>query len=626
MGLRRFAGAVAGLAAVSLIAGEGDGDSGGIVGRREHEDIVGRAQAQVGRLERDMESLARELEKTDEALARRIEEALSYLRQTDGGPSLQEKLQGAIRHLGAGADGSAREVERAVIADIDRILEILAPSEKDWVGILKRHRAAAAKILDDQGKGIGRSSDAGFREAVDRAARRLGDIRARQDAAAGEAAKGGPRRGRAEAQDGLARETRSVAEDLDRAAKDALDRKAGGGEAASCAAAEALAAAGKMDEAAKSLAAPAGGSAGGNPAAGSQKDAIERLDAALAKLRPDETRGDKGAPPASGREIADDQEALSRRTAELTGKMRASAGGASPAQPAAEALEKAAAACGAAISPMGSAASAAASGKPGEMGTARRFQVEALNQVQDAVDVLGDAIERAEREMSPAKRGERILWLISALRKARVEEEAIWKETKALDGRKRMLADRIFQGESGSLARRQGALWGEVAEVQLQLEVEGAPVYAAMLEDAADGMERAARRLARFRTDEPTRTIEQEAIRTLDELIAGLQDERLWTIEQTPPPPGPPGPPPGPHPDRKPPLVRDVAQVRLLRVMEARVKARVEAIESSRLGGETGDGIREELAGTLQLQRKIVHLARSLGGKALAEARSDRDW
>lgn len=203
-----------------------------------------------------------------------------------------------------------------------------------------------------------------------------------------------------------------------------------------------------------------------------------------------------------------------------------------------------------------------------EQKEASREQDEAIRELEKSIEEL----EQTLRQLREEERLELLANLESRLRKILEMQQSIHEETLRADQtppeeRSRADEQRILQ-----LSRRESAVAEELGQVVAILVEDGTAV--AFPETAAQ-LQRDARtcadRLARFETGKLVQTIQADVIATLREMIDSLQREMEHAKKkQKPSEPG--------RPNRSA-LVEKIAELKMIRSLQARVNERTEQIE-----------------------------------------------
>lgn len=161
------------------------------------------------------------------------------------------------------------------------------------------------------------------------------------------------------------------------------------------------------------------------------------------------------------------------------------------------------------------------------------------------------------------------------------------------------------------LAEQEAALGKKLAAMLPKVQAEGAEVYAWLLELTASDMEEISRRLdaPEYRTDLLVQDLIETTMNRLEELIRGLSrelDRRRGA--------SPPAPQAGSQRQGKPPLVPDVAELKVLRYMEEEIYARTVALGEGDLHDELVPSRLQRLA---HRQGKITELYKAFKERVL---------
>jgi myosin heavy subunit len=193
-----------------------------------------------------------------------------------------------------------------------------------------------------------------------------------------------------------------------------------------------------------------------------------------------------------------------------------------------------------------------------------------------------------------------------------VRQEAVQRETQRLLDLKSKQEDQLSTAQATSLADVATEQAGLANEAQA---LGGGPqlpsAFALQLEWTASDMLSAANRLREARLDDASLAIQTSAINRLQMILEALQAASSAGNEnpgQAPKPDAPPMPPP-PADDAPPPDIHDLAEVKLLRAMQAEINRRTSELEAL----PTTDTSRaEQLAALADEQGKVAELALKL--------------
>jgi len=213
--------------------------------------------------------------------------------------------------------------------------------------------------------------------------------------------------------------------------------------------------------------------------------------------------------------------------------------------------------------------------------------------------------------------------------------EKIGDELKSMIAREQTVIDETarlqqLREERGSLTRAQLRSLRDLAEAQAGLHketealvarLEPAPVFAVALRGAGRQMKFAAERLDERDTGAETQKRETAARQRLVDLIAALEARPKPPEENAPPPEPPAGEPPMPPPmpngppgDRIPPL----AELRMLRTLQADLLRRTEELDARAAAGELTPADQRELEELAVEQEELADLARNMAERAAA--------
>lgn len=230
-------------------------------------------------------------------------------------------------------------------------------------------------------------------------------------------------------------------------------------------------------------------------------------------------------------------------------------------------------------------------------------QEEALRELEAAKAEL-EKILRQMREEEMA----RILALLEArFRKMLEMQVEVYEGTIRLDRVPAESRGRGSEIESGRLSQTEAQIAIEADKALMLLKEEGSAVaMPEALEQTRDDMEQVTRKLADFDVGAITQGIEEDIIAGLEEMIAALQkaQEELEAQEGQPPPPGEP---------QEPPLVDQLAELRMIRSLQMRVNRRTQSY-SKLIDGEQADKpeLLEALEELARRQNRIYRTTRDI--------------
>jgi hypothetical protein len=232
-------------------------------------------------------------------------------------------------------------------------------------------------------------------------------------------------------------------------------------------------------------------------------------------------------------------------------------------------------------------------------------QEEALRELEAAKAEL-EKILRQMREEEMA----RILALLEArFRKMLAMQVEVYEGTIRLDRLPQESRGRGSEIESGRLSQTEALIATEADKALTLLKEEGSAVaMPEALEQTRDDMHEVTRKLADFDVGAITQGLEEDIIAGLEEMIAALQkaQEELEAQQgqQQPPPPGEP---------QEPPLVDQLAELRMIRSLQMRVNRRTQTY-SKLIEGEQADKpeLLEALTELAQRQNRIYRTTRDI--------------
>ncbi|MCG8586683.1 MAG: hypothetical protein MI757_18425, partial [Pirellulales bacterium] len=233
-------------------------------------------------------------------------------------------------------------------------------------------------------------------------------------------------------------------------------------------------------------------------------------------------------------------------------------------------------------------------------------QKEALRNLEQAKAEL----ERILRQLR-IEEDEQQLELLEARFKAILKlERKVHEGTVRLDRVAKTERDADDEIEASRLARSQNEIIGDVDRALLLLREEGSAVaLTEVVTQMRDDMQQIAQRLARQQTGELTQSIEQDVLASLEEILAALDKAIKDTQQQKQNGAGQPGTP------QDPPLVDTIAELKMLRYMQFRVRRRT-AQYNKMLEEATSQATKPELLKALerlaQRQNRIFRATRDI--------------
>lgn len=244
----------------------------------------------------------------------------------------------------------------------------------------------------------------------------------------------------------------------------------------------------------------------------------------------------------------------------------------------------------------------------------------AADQAQMAEQELADAAREVARRRQQAEAdlaAEQLAKLADGLRSVRDRQHKVLSETERLEGA-RVQQGQLTEAQSSSvadLAREQALLDSEARDLVEQ--VAAAEVFRRTIQQAAREMRLAAGELERRQTGPPAQRPEAAALARFERMLTALKND---------PPPQPPDPPEGeggedggqggasaPPPDGIP----DLAQLKMLKLMQDDLNARTAALEAAlRQRPRPTEADRESLSGLSREQQELAELLRGLSSGA----------
>jgi hypothetical protein len=226
-------------------------------------------------------------------------------------------------------------------------------------------------------------------------------------------------------------------------------------------------------------------------------------------------------------------------------------------------------------------------------------QREAIKELEQAKAEL----ERVLRQLREEEM-ERMLTLLAArFRKMLDSQLKVYDGTVRLDRVPTSDRDHDEEIEAARLSREESLIAREADRALLLLREEGSSVaFPETVRLLRDDMQQVARRLADLKVGEITQGLEQDIIESLEEMIAALE-KAIQDLERKRSPPGQ-SPPPGQP--TEPPLVDQLAELKMIRALEMRIKRRTERY-GKMIEGEQAEApeLLEALAKLAERQQKV---------------------
>jgi hypothetical protein len=182
-------------------------------------------------------------------------------------------------------------------------------------------------------------------------------------------------------------------------------------------------------------------------------------------------------------------------------------------------------------------------------------------------------LERILRQLREEEMERALALLEARFRKMLDMQLQVYEGTQRLDHVPAEQRNHDDEIEAGRLSRSEAAIVLEADKALVLLREEGTSVaFPEAVEQMRQDMQQIVLRLAQVKVGDVTQALEEDVIEALEEAIAAVQ-KALEDLEQNRTPPGEP-PPPGEPQD--PPLVDQLAELKMIRSLQARVKRRTE--------------------------------------------------
>ncbi|MDA8744049.1 hypothetical protein N9N28_05400 [Rubripirellula amarantea] len=238
----------------------------------------------------------------------------------------------------------------------------------------------------------------------------------------------------------------------------------------------------------------------------------------------------------------------------------------------------------------------------------------ATEKQREAEENLRAAIDRLEqilRQLREEEMQRELAKLESRLRKMAQMQVDVLEKTKLLASVPKSQRDRTTDLKAGDLAFDEKKITLEADRAMLLLREEGSSVaFPEVVSQIRADTTRVAERLARAQIDTVTQGIQQDILAALEEMIAALQkaqrDLEKQRQEQQQGQPGQPG-------QGEQPLVEAIAELKLLRTMETRIKSTTDRYSGLLESGESsGDEVLPLLQDLSERQNRLYQITRDL--------------
>ena len=239
-------------------------------------------------------------------------------------------------------------------------------------------------------------------------------------------------------------------------------------------------------------------------------------------------------------------------------------------------------------------------------------RADALKDQRKAIDELKQAqaeLEKILRQMREEQIGRTLAMLEARFRKMLELQTEVYEATKRLDQVPKDRRDGEFEREAARLGGKERDIATQCERALLLLREDGSA--AALLEAAGQiqaDMVRVAELLAQPRVDGLTQGIEEDVLRSLEEIIGALAQARERQNEKNRPrPPGEPGDP------TDPPLVDALQELRMIRAMQMRINRRTAQYAKLVEGEQAKDSeIVTQLRDLSGRQKRLVEITRDI--------------
>ena len=572
----------------------------------------------------DMHKLAEILEETEPENAVRLKEAVKAARENLIGGNMQKLIDALRTKKLDTAKGDAEKV----VKSLRKMLEILTADETQFDEDVREFRDLHAmdkelgKLIEAEKGALGKTRQvAAAKQALAGLAgasqklkalikgqgENLGKTKQLKEGKGGEAEK----KAAADAQKKMTGEAEGLEKELKEIEK-AL-KEAGGSEGAEqvpMPGAKSVAAAGKsVGSASKSMGSAAGKLDKGDPkgAEPDEKKALDDLKKAeteLEKLKKElEDFVKKNTPP--GRKS--DQEKIRKETEQFA---KGGGKGGEPSETEKEARKHAESAAG----EMKKAEGELGKGESGKPGGKQKKAVDELEKAREAV-------RKRMKEMEEEFQEDLLAQLEALLKKMLTAQRALNKGTQSVDhaitARKgqRLRADEL---ELKRLGEGQTAIAKDAVKAQGMLEADGSSmVLLSVMEDTHDLMANVAERLATFKSGSHTQGLEKDIERSLEDMLAAVQEERRRRDEMAQEAENGEGQE-GQGQKQQKPLIQLSAELKMLKALQLRVNTRTLSLDGARPKLKPPE-VTEQAARLARRQARVGRMTRDLSNKLKAE-------
>ena len=232
-------------------------------------------------------------------------------------------------------------------------------------------------------------------------------------------------------------------------------------------------------------------------------------------------------------------------------------------------------------------------------------------QAEEKLRAAIDRLERILRQLREEEMQRDLAKLESRLRKMAAMQTEVFGKTKTLAATPKAQRDRATDLKAGDLSFREKKITLEADRAMLLLREEGSSVaFPEVVASIRADTTRVADRLAKSRIDAVTQGIESDILAALEEMIAALQKAQRDLEKQRQK--GQQGKP-GQSGQGEQPLVEALAELKLLRTMERRIKSTTDRYSGLLESGESlSDEVLPLLQDLSQRQNRLYQITRDL--------------
>jgi hypothetical protein len=228
----------------------------------------------------------------------------------------------------------------------------------------------------------------------------------------------------------------------------------------------------------------------------------------------------------------------------------------------------------------------------------RKGAVERQREALRALEQAKAELERILRQIREEELERTLTQLAARFKKMLEWQVAVYEGTARLDKVPQAERDHDDEIEAAKLGRQEAQILHEADKALLLLREEGSSVaFPEIVEQMRDDMRDVVARLAEFKVDQMTQTLEEDIIAALEETIAALE-KAIKDLEKQR---TPPGQQPAAGQPTEPPLVDKLSELKMIRALQMRINKRTQ-----RFGGM----IEGEQAETADLIEALEDLAR----------------